>query len=97
MRSLTFKLIVAFLLTSVLGIGLAAVIARGVTAREFGRFVMGQQRNDLLPGLRLTTRLAVPGRARASISANRMCPRRRIRARRRAPPNSCWRIRTASL
>jgi signal transduction histidine kinase len=48
MRSLTFKLIVAFLLTSVLGIGLAAVIARGVTAREFGRFVMGQQRNDFV-------------------------------------------------
>jgi signal transduction histidine kinase len=48
MRSLTFKLIVAFLLTSVLGIGLAAVIARGVTAREFSRFVMGQQRNDFV-------------------------------------------------
>ena len=48
MRSLTFKLTVAFLLTSVLGIGLAAVIARGVTAREFSRFVMGQQRNDFV-------------------------------------------------
>jgi signal transduction histidine kinase len=32
----------------VLGIGLAAVIARGVTAREFSRFVMGQQRNDFV-------------------------------------------------
>ena len=48
MRSLTFKLIVAFILTSVLGIGLAAVIARGVTMREFSRFVMGQQRNDFV-------------------------------------------------
>jgi signal transduction histidine kinase len=47
-RSLTFKLIVAFLLTSVLGVGLAAVVARQVTAREFGRFVMGQQRNDFV-------------------------------------------------
>ena len=48
MRSLTFKLIVAFLLTSVLGVGLAAVIARGVTAREFSRFVMGQLRNEFV-------------------------------------------------
>jgi signal transduction histidine kinase len=48
MRSLTFKLIVAFLLTSVLGVGLAAVITRQVTARDFGRFVMGQQRNDFV-------------------------------------------------
>jgi signal transduction histidine kinase len=48
MRSLTFKLIVAFLLTSVLGVGLAALVARQVTTREFGRFVMGQQRNDFV-------------------------------------------------
>jgi signal transduction histidine kinase len=48
MRSLTWKLIVAFLLTSVLGIGLAAVIARGVTTREFGAFVMGQLRNEFV-------------------------------------------------
>ena len=46
MRSLTFKLIVAFLLTSILGVGLAAVLARGVTAREFSQFVMGQLRNE---------------------------------------------------
>jgi signal transduction histidine kinase len=48
MRSLTFKLTGAFLITSLLGIGLAAVIARGVTGREFSRFVMGQQRNDFV-------------------------------------------------
>ncbi len=47
-RSLTFKLIVAFLLTSVLGVGLAAVVARLVTTREFGRFVMGQLRNEFV-------------------------------------------------
>ena len=48
MRSLTFKLIVAFLLTSVLGIGLAAIVAREVTTAEFGRFVMGQLRNEFV-------------------------------------------------
>ena len=48
MRSLTFKLIVAFLLTSVLGIGLAAVVARSVTTREFSQFVMGQLRNEFV-------------------------------------------------
>jgi signal transduction histidine kinase len=47
-RSLTFKLIVAFLLTSVLGVGLAAVVARQVTTFEFSRFVMGQQRNEFV-------------------------------------------------
>ncbi len=47
-RSLTFKLIVAFLLTSVLGIGLAAALARVVTAREFDRFVMEQLRNEFV-------------------------------------------------
>src|SRR5512139_1305904 len=46
MRSLTAKLIGAFLLTSILGIGLALVVARTVTEREFERFVMGQLRND---------------------------------------------------
>jgi signal transduction histidine kinase len=48
MRSLTFKLIAAFLLTSVVAVGLAAVVARQVTAREFARFVMGQQRNEFV-------------------------------------------------
>lgn len=46
MRSLTVKLIAAFLLTSILGIGLAVVVGRTVTEREFERFVMGQLRND---------------------------------------------------
>ncbi|MFN8472730.1 MAG: ATP-binding protein [Anaerolineae bacterium] len=44
--SLTLKLTLAFLLTSVLGIGLAALLARVVTTREFDRFVMGQLRNE---------------------------------------------------
>lgn len=44
--SLTLKLSLAFLLTSVLGIGLAALLARVVTTREFDRFVMGQLRNE---------------------------------------------------
>jgi signal transduction histidine kinase len=47
-RSLTFKLIIAFLLTSVLGVGLAAVVAREVTTREFSRFVMGQLRSQFV-------------------------------------------------
>ena len=44
--SLTLKLSLAFLLTSVLGVGLAALLARVVTMREFDRFVMGQLRNE---------------------------------------------------
>lgn len=48
MRSLTAKLIVAFLLISILGVGLAAVIARQVTAREFGSFIMGELRNEFV-------------------------------------------------
>ncbi|MFN8482235.1 MAG: HAMP domain-containing sensor histidine kinase [Anaerolineae bacterium] len=44
--SLILKLTLAFLLTSVLGIGLAALLARVVTMREFDRFVMGQLRNE---------------------------------------------------
>ncbi len=48
MRSLTFKLIVAFLLTSVLGVGLAAILAWQVTTREFDRFIMGQLRNEFV-------------------------------------------------
>ncbi len=47
-RSLTWKLTVAFILTSVMGIALAAVIARVVTAREFGAFIMGQLRNEFV-------------------------------------------------
>jgi signal transduction histidine kinase len=47
-RSLTLKLIVAFLLTSVLGVGLAAILATEVTTREFSQFVMGQSRNEFV-------------------------------------------------
>ena len=45
-RSLTFKLAIAFVLTSVIGIGLAALAARLVTVREFDRFVMEQLRSE---------------------------------------------------
>ena len=44
MRSLAVKLILAFLLVSVIGIGLAAVFARAVTGREFDRFIMDSAR-----------------------------------------------------
>ena len=71
MRSLTVKLILAFLLISVIGIGLAAVIARAATGRQFDRFIMDRTRSEfvanaavLLPGARLL------GRARATTSAN---------------------------
>jgi signal transduction histidine kinase len=47
-RSLTFKLIVAFLLTSILGVGLAALLARVITTREFDRFVLGELRNQFV-------------------------------------------------
>jgi signal transduction histidine kinase len=48
MRSLTGKLIVAFLLTTILGIGLAAAVARAVTTREFRSFVMDQLRTQFV-------------------------------------------------
>ncbi len=48
MRSLTLKLILAFLLISVIGIGLAAVFARAVTGREFDRFIMDRARGEFL-------------------------------------------------
>ena len=48
MRSLTVKLILAFLLVTVIGIGLAAVFARAVTGREFDRFIMDRARGEFL-------------------------------------------------
>jgi two-component system sensor histidine kinase BaeS len=48
MRSLTVKLILAFLLVSVIGIGLAAVITRAATGREFDRFVMDRARGEFV-------------------------------------------------
>lgn len=48
MRSLTLKLILAFVLISVIGIGLAAVFARAVTGRAFDSFVMDRARSEFL-------------------------------------------------
>jgi two-component system, OmpR family, sensor histidine kinase BaeS len=48
MRSLTVKLILAFLLISVIGIGLAAVIARVATGRQFDRFIMDRTRGEFV-------------------------------------------------
>jgi len=48
MRSLTVKLILAFLLISVIGIGLAAVIARAATGRQFDRFIMDRTRSEFV-------------------------------------------------
>ena len=101
MRSLTFKLIAAFLVTSVLGVGLAAVLARGVTTREFSRFVMGQLRNEFVANAVAYYR-AHGSWAGASEYFRQMddpppepgAPR--SRARRRGRSSSCWRIRMAS-
>lgn len=46
--SLTRKLIAAFLLVSIVGVGLAGLLARWVTEREFDRFVMGQARSEYI-------------------------------------------------
>ena len=46
MRSLTFKLILAFLLVSLTGAVLFAVFARSATAKEFDRFALEQVQND---------------------------------------------------
>jgi signal transduction histidine kinase len=48
MRSLTLKLILATLLTSIIGIGLAAVLARVATGREFDRFIMDRSRVEFV-------------------------------------------------
>ena len=48
MRSLTLKLILATLLTSIIGIGLAAVLARIATGREFDRFIMDLSRVEFV-------------------------------------------------
>jgi signal transduction histidine kinase len=44
MRSLTFKLVLAFLLTSVAGVALASVFIRQSVTREFDSYVIAQQR-----------------------------------------------------
>ena len=48
MRSLTFRLILAFLLISVIGIGLAAGLTRVVTGREFDRFITDRARGEFV-------------------------------------------------
>ena len=50
MRSLTVKLILAFLLISVVSVALAAVLARAATGREFDRFIMDRARGEFLAG-----------------------------------------------
>src|SRR5262245_55700800 len=44
MRSLTFKLVLAFLLTSVAGVALASIFIRQSVTREFDSYVIAQQR-----------------------------------------------------
>src|SRR5215212_236045 len=44
MRSLTFKLVLAFLLTSVAGMALAAIFIRQSVSSEFDSYVITQQR-----------------------------------------------------
>ena len=48
MRSLTFKLVLAFLLTSVAGMALAAVFIRQSVTTEFDSYVIAQQRADFV-------------------------------------------------
>jgi len=48
MRSLTFKLVLAFLLTSVAGVALASVFIRQSVTREFDSYVITQQRADFI-------------------------------------------------
>jgi CHASE3 domain sensor protein len=43
MRSLTFKLTLAFLLVSLIAIGLAAAFVWGVTSLEFNRYLQDQR------------------------------------------------------
>src|SRR4051794_28520328 len=48
MRSLTFKLVLAFLLTSVAGMALAAIFIRQSVTAEFDSYVIAQQRADFV-------------------------------------------------
>jgi hypothetical protein len=48
MRSLTFKLVLAFLLTSIAGMALAAVFIRQSVTTEFDSYVITQQRADFV-------------------------------------------------
>lgn len=48
MRSLTLKLVLAFMLTSVAGVALASLFTRQFVTREFDDYVMTQQRTDFV-------------------------------------------------
>jgi signal transduction histidine kinase len=48
MRSLTFKLVLAFLLTSIAGMALAAIFIRQSVTTEFDSYVIAQQRADFV-------------------------------------------------
>ena len=47
-RSLTFKLTLAFLLVSLLGVGLVAVFSRLITTREFARLTQEQAKSNFV-------------------------------------------------
>ena len=51
MRSLTFKLILAFLLVSLTGAALFAVFAKSATAKEFDRFALEQVQSDFVANM----------------------------------------------
>lgn len=51
LRSLATRLILAFALTSLVGIGLAALLVRQFVTNEFDTFLLEQQRNELLAQL----------------------------------------------
>lgn len=51
MRSLTFKMVLAFVLTSVAGVALASVFIRLSVAREFDSYVIAQQRAAFIADL----------------------------------------------
>jgi signal transduction histidine kinase len=48
MRSLSFKLIIAFLAVSLIGVLLASVLARWITTQEFNRLVMQQAQSNFM-------------------------------------------------
>ena len=50
-RSLTFKLVLAFLLTSVAGVALASVFIRQSVTSEFDSYVIAQQRASFIDEL----------------------------------------------
>ena len=51
MRSLTMKLTLAFLLVSLAGVGLVAVLVWSNTSREFDRFLLDRGRSDFVPAV----------------------------------------------